>query len=128
MALTEQEIRDYFGRLYSLSQNSDLLTILQKNGSFDDVQRKINTLDASTKTLNQEFKDQYASKGNYEYPFFGTNQDIILLGFYFSYIFMVVVALFNIFVNTQSIQRIVYGILGATFTLFIITGILLRVA
>lgn len=128
MALTETQIRDFFARLYSLSVNSDLLPIFQKNGSYDDVQKKILTLDASTKTLNQEFQEQYKTKGTYEYPIFGTNQDIILLGFYFSYVFLVVVALFSIYTHTQSIQQIVYGLIGSVFTLFIITGILLRVA
>ena len=66
--------------------------------------------------------------GDYYAPFFGTNQDILLLGFYFSYIFLVAVALFSIYTNTQSIQRVIYGLLGSGFALLIITGILLRVA
>jgi hypothetical protein len=128
MALTEAQIRDSFSRLASLSVNSDLLSTFQKSGTYDEVQRKIVALDASTKTYNQEFQDQYAVKGDYQYPLLGTNQDKLILGFYFSYVFMVIVALFSIYVHTQSIQRILYGILAAGFTLFIITGILLQVA
>lgn len=128
MPLTESEIRGNFTRLANLSANSDLLPTFQTSGTYDDVQRKIVTLDASTKTYNQEFQEQYATKGNYEYPFLGTNQDKILLGFYFAYLFMVAVALFSIYANTQSIQHVLYGLLGSAFTLFIITGILLRVA
>jgi hypothetical protein len=128
MVLTEQEVRDNYQLLYNFSINSNLLPTFEKYGSYDDVQKKIVQLDASTKTLNQEFNDRHISMGDYYAPMFGTNQDIIILGFYFSYIFLVGVALFSIYYNTQSIERVIYGLLGSGFALFIITGILLRVA
>ncbi len=64
----------------------------------------------------------------YKLPIFGTNQDIILLAFYFSYAFLLIVSLVVVYKNTQSIQNTAYAFFLALALLLIITAILIRVA
>jgi hypothetical protein len=115
--------------LQSLTVNSELNRLVEEQGSYEALMTKVHQLKKNTATLNREFDERFKeTEGLYKLPFFGTNQDILLIGFYFSYLFLMVVMLVVYYKNTQSWQNTLYGALGALFALMIISGLLFRLA
>lgn len=122
-------IKDQSTLLQSLTVNSELNALVEEQGSYETIMTKIHQLRKNTATLNREFDERFKmTEGKYLLPFFGTNQDILLLGFYFSYLFLMIVMLTVYYKNTQSWQNTLYGAFGALFALMIITGLLFRLA
>ena len=69
---------------------------------------KVHQLKKNTATLNREFDERFKeTEGLYKLPFFGTNQDILLLGFYFSYLFLMIVMLV-VYYKIHSRGKILY--------------------
>jgi len=115
--------------LQSLTVNSELNRLIEQQGSYEALMTKVHQLKKNTATLNREFDERFKeTEGLYKLPFFGTNQDILLLGFYFSYLFLMIVMLVVYYKNTQSWQNTLYGAVGALFALMIISGLLFRLA
>lgn len=129
MSLSVKEIKDTTTNLANLAVNSELKTFLDTQGSLPEINKQIQQLTTATNTLNQEFNERHAMMGGtYQLPLFGTNQDIVLLGFYFSYIFLTIVSLFTIYKNTNSIQNVFYGFCLSAILLLILTGLLYKIA
>jgi hypothetical protein len=78
--------------------------------------------------LNKEFEERHGTLTPYKLPLLSTNQNILLLGFYFSYAFLTLVSLIVVYKNTGSIQNVAYAFLMAGVVLLIVTAILIRVA
>jgi hypothetical protein len=115
--------------LQSLTVNSELNRLVEKQGSYEALMTKVHQLKKNTATLNREFDERFKeTEGLYKLPFFGTNQDILLIGFYFSYLFLMIVMLVVYYKNTQSWQNTLYGAVGSIFALMIISGLLFRLA
>jgi hypothetical protein len=115
--------------LQSLTVNSELNRLIEQQGSYEALMTKVHQLKKNTATLNREFDERFKeTEGLYKLPFFGTNQDILLLGFYFSYLFLIIVMLVVYYKNTQSWQNTLYGAVGSIFALMIISGLLFRLA
>jgi len=115
--------------LQSLTVNSELNKLIEQQGSYEALMTKVHQLKKNTATLNREFDERFKeTEGLYKLPFFGTNQDILLLGFYFSYLFLMIVMLVVYYKNTQSWQNTLYGAVGSIFALMIISGLLFRLA
>jgi len=115
--------------LQSLTVNSELNKLIEQQGSYEALMTKVHQLKKNTATLNREFDERFReTEGLYKLPFFGTNQDILLLGFYFSYLFLMIVMLVVYYKNTQSWQNTLYGAVGSIFALMIISGLLFRLA
>jgi hypothetical protein len=115
--------------LQSLTVNSELNRLIEEQGSYEALMTKVHQLKKNTATLNREFDERFKeTEGLYKLPFFGTNQDILLLGFYFSYLVLMIVMLVVYYKNTQSWQNTLYGAVGALFALMIISGLLFRLA
>ena len=115
--------------LQSLTVNSELNRLIEQQGSYEALMTKVHQLKKNTATLNREFDERFKeTEGLYKLPFFGTNQDILLLGFYFSYLFLMIVMLVVYYKNTQSWQNTLYGAVGSIFALMIISGLLFRLA
>ena len=115
--------------LQSLTVNSELNRLVEQQGSYEALMTKVHQLKKNTATLNREFDERFKeTEGLYKLPFFGTNQDILLLGFYFSYLVLMIVMLVVYYKNTQSWQNTLYGAVGSIFALMIISGLLFRLA
>jgi len=115
--------------LQSLTVNSELNRLVEEQGSYEALMTKVHQLKKNTATLNREFDERFKeTEGLYKLPFFGTNQDILLLGFYVSYLFLMIVMLVVYYKNTQSWQNTLYGAVGSIFALMIISGLLFRLA
>ena len=115
--------------LQSLTVNSELNRLIEQQGSYEALMTNVHQLKKNTATLNREFDERFKeTEGRYKLPFFGTNQDILLLGFYFSYLVLMIVMLVVYYKNTQSWQNTLYGAVGSIFALMIITGLLFRLA
>jgi hypothetical protein len=129
MSLTLQQIKDTTTDLSRLAVSSDLKNYMESQGSLPDYQKQIQGMKNAIHTLNEEFNQRHASLGGtYQLPLFGTNQDIVLLGFYFSFLFLTAVSLLTVYKNTQSMQNVVYGICLCAILLLIITGLLFQIA
>ncbi len=129
MSLTLQQIKDTTTDLSRLAVSSDLKNYLDSQGSLPEYNKQIQGMKNATNTLNEEFNQRHASLGGtYQLPLFGTNQDIVLLGFYFSYAFLTAVSLLTVYKNTQSIRTVVYGLCLCIILLLIITGLLFKIA
>lgn len=127
--LTRQNIVDFTNRLYNLSVNSDIQQMIEQQGDIKKLNTRMNQMKDETRTLNREFSERFEkTDGKYKLPFFGTNQDIFLSMFYFSYVFLVLVSLVTVYKNTGSWQKVAYGLIGSFFLILIITGVLLRIA
>jgi len=115
--------------LQSLTVNSELNRLIEQQGSYEALMTKVHQLKKNTATLNRDFDERFKeTEGLYKLPFFGTNQDILLIGFYFSYLFLMIVMLVVYYKNTQSWQNTLYGAVGSIFALMIISGLLFRLA
>ncbi len=129
MSLTLQQIKDTTTDLSRLAVSSDLKNYLESQGSLPEYNKQIQGMKNAINTLNEEFNQRHAGfGGTYQLPLFGTNQDIVLLGFYFSYAFLTVVSLLTVYKNTQSLQTVLYGLCVCVIVLFIITGLLFKIA
>jgi hypothetical protein len=128
MSLTTPDVKRITGQLADFLVNQDFSKLLESQGSLDEYNKKINDLRSSTFVLNKEFEERHNTMTPYKLPIFGTNQDIILLAFYFSYAFLLIVSLVVVYKNTQSIQNTAYAFFLALALLLIITAILIRVA
>jgi uncharacterized membrane protein YjjP (DUF1212 family) len=129
MSLTLQQIKDTTTDLARLAVSSDLKNYLESQGSLPEYQKQIQGMKNATNTLNEEFNQRHAALGGtYQLPLFGTNQDIVLLGFYFSYAFLTFVSLLTVYKNTQSIQNVVYALCLCVILLFVITGLMFKIA
>lgn len=126
--LTTGDIKNYTTRLSEFLVDQSLYKQLESQGTISEFNKKINDLVSSTAVLNKEFEERHNVMTPYSLPLFGTNQDILLLGFFFSYAFLVLVSLIIIYKNTGSIQNTAYAFFLSVFILLIITAILLRVA
>jgi hypothetical protein len=128
--LTNSDIINLSSELNGLITTSGLPALLDEQSSYKKTTQKINSLNAATAVLNREFHQNAVASGGIRYtaPMFGINQDILLLGFYFSYLFLVLVLCVTYYKQSGSWQQTLYGFLGSLFLLFVITGLLLRTA
>ena len=127
--MTLQQIKDTTTDLARLAVSSDLKNYLESQGSLPEYNKQIQGMKNATNTLNEEFNQRHTNLGGtYQLPLFGTNQDIVLLGFYFSYAFLTFVSLLTVYKNTQSWRNVLYGLLLCIILLFIITGLLFKIA
>jgi hypothetical protein len=128
--LTNQLITCLSNQLNTFITTSGLPTLLDEQSSYEKTTQKINSLNAATAVLNREFHQNAVVSGGIGYtaPMFGINQDVLLLGFYFSYLFLVVILCITYYKQSGSWQQTLYGFLGSLFLLFVITGLLLRTA
>ncbi len=128
MSLTTDQLKDYTNKLAGFFVDPAFTKLLESQGDLTSYTKKINDLQSSTSVLNKEFEERHITNTPYKLPLFGTNQNILILGFYFSYTFLVVVSLIVVYKNTQSFQNTVYAFFMSAVVLLIITAILLRVA
>jgi len=129
MPLDAGSVQSQATALQNLVLTSDFQTQFNKYGSSEDIKKEIASLKKNTDTLNREFDERYLSMGGtYKIPFFGTNQDILLIGFYLAYAFFSTVMLITYYKATLSWQNTLYGAMGCVFALLILTGILFRIA
>ena len=129
MSLTVAQIKATTTDLARLAVSSDLQNYLESQGSLPEYQKQIQGMKNATTTLNEEFNQRHTQLGgSYQLPLFGTNQDIVLLGFYFSYLFLTIVSLMTVYKNTQSIRNVMYGLCLCIIVLFIITGLMFQIA
>jgi hypothetical protein len=126
------------GQLVSFDPNSpnlpqtgtpELSTYLNDQGSYEKSLKELNSLKAATAVLNREFHGNWNKmSGSYNLPYTAINQDLLLFGFYITYLFLMIVLCMVAYKNTQSAKQTLYGFIGGIFLLFIITGILYRMA
>jgi hypothetical protein len=129
MSLTVKQIKDTTTDLSRLAVDSELKNYLESQGSLADFHKKIQGMKNATNTLNEEFNQRHTRLGGtYQLPLFGTNQDIVLMGFYLSYAFLTLVTLITVYKNTQSIRNVFYGLALSIILLLIITGLLFKIA
>jgi hypothetical protein len=68
--------------------------VIEQQGDVKKLMNRMKNMRDDIRTMNREFSERYdVSQGCVHFPFFGTNQDIFLGMFYFSYIFLVIVSL-----------------------------------
>ncbi len=128
MSLTTDQLKDYTSRLAGFLVDPDFSKLLEAQGQMASYTKKINDLQSSTAVLNKEFEERHLVMTPYKLPLFGTNQNILLLGFYFSYAFLVLVSLMVVYKNTGSVQNTAYALFMSIIVFFIIVAILIRVA
>jgi hypothetical protein len=121
-------VKTYTSRLAGFLVGPEFAKLLESQGQIATYNKKINELQSSTTVLNKEFEERHGAMTPYQLPLFSTNQNILLLGFYFSYAFLTFVSLIVVYKNTQSFQNTIYAFLMAGVVLLIVTAILLRVA
>lgn len=111
------------------TETPELSTYLNDQGSYEKSQQELKSLTAATAVLNREFHGNWnKNNGTYNLPYTAINQDLLLFGFYISYLFLMIVLCMVAYKNTQSAKQTLYGFIGGIFLLFIITGILYRMA
>jgi hypothetical protein len=111
------------------SVSSGLQEVIEQQGDVKTLIHRMKNMRNDTRTMNREFSERYqVSQGMYKLPFFGTNQDIMLLLFYFSFLFLVVVSLILVYKNTGSIRNVLYGAIASFLVILIVTGVMLRIA
>ena len=128
MSLTTAQLKDYTNKLAGFFVDPSFTKLLESQGDLTSYTKKISDLQSSTSVLNKEFEERHVTNTPYKLPLFGTNQNILILGFYFSYAFLVLVSLIVVYKNTQSAQNTVYAFLMSIIVLMIITALLLRAA
>ena len=126
--LDTSKVKAYTSDLSGFLVSSDFTKLLESQGEIANYNKRISDLQSSTTVFNKEFEERHNQITPYKLPIFGTNQDILLLGFYFSYTFLVLVSLTLLYKNTQSIQNTVYAFIMSIFVLLIITAMLIRIA
>ncbi len=121
-------VKTYTSRLAGFLVEPDFAKLLESQGEISTLNKKITGLQSSTAVLNKEFEERHGTLTPYKLPLLSTNQNILLLGFYFSYAFLTLVSLIVVYKNTGSIQNVAYAFLMAGVVLLIVTAILIRVA
>ncbi len=121
-------VKTYTSRLAGFLVEPDFAKLLESQGEISTLNKKITDLQSSTAVLNKEFEERHGTLTPYKLPLLSTNQNILLLGFYFSYAFLTLVSLIVVYKNTGSIQNVAYAFLMAGVVLLIVTAILIRVA
>ena len=123
------DLRTNSNSLKDLSASPGFNKLLESQGSIQETSKKINELNAARDVLNKEFDERYtATGGTYSLPLFGTNQDILLYGFLFSYVFLTLVVCITIYKNTGSFRNTLYALGVSGFAFLIIIGLLFQVA
>jgi hypothetical protein len=128
MSLDTNTVKTYTTRLAGFLVGPEFAKLLESQGQIATYNKKINELQSSTTVLNKEFEERHVTTTPYKLSLFSTNQNILLLGFYFSYTFLTLVSLIVVYKNTGSIQNTVYAFFMAGVVLLIVTAILLRIA
>ena len=127
--LTGTDITNLTNALKNHSVSSGLQEVIEKQGDVKTLIQRMKNMRNDTQTMNREFSERYqTSQGMYKLPFFGTNQDIFLLLFLFSYLFLVIVSLVLVYKNTGSIRNVLYGAIASFLVILIVTGVMLRIA
>lgn len=127
--LTGTTITNLTNALKNHSVSSGLQGVIEQQGDVKSLVQRMKNMRTDTRTMNREFSERYrVSQGTYKLPFFGTNQDIFLLLFYFSFLFLVIVSLILVYKNTGSIQNVLYGAVASFLVILIVTGVMLRIA
>ncbi len=121
-------VKTYTSRLAGFLVEPEFAKLLESQGEISTLNKKITDLQSSTAVLNKEFEERHGTLTPYKLPLLSTNQNILLLGFYFSYAFLTLVSLIVVYKNTGSIQNVAYAFLMAGVVLLIVTAILIRVA
>ncbi len=128
MSLDTNTVKTFTSRLAGLLVEPDFAKLLESQGQISTLNKKIGDLQSSTTVLNKEFEERHATMTPYKLPLLSTNQNILLLGFYFSYAFLTLVSLIVVYKNTGSPQNVAYAFLMACIVLLVVTAILIRVA
>lgn len=126
MSLTTDLVKNFTGTLAGFLVGSEINKLIESQGEIGSYEKKISSLRSAASVYNKEFDDRHNMTAPYKMPMLATNQDILLLGFYFSYLFLTLVGLIILFKNTANIQNVVYGFIMSFFILLIITAILVR--
>lgn len=121
-------MKSFTGTLAGFLANTELNKLIEAQTQADALSKKILDMRSTTSVYNKEFDERHNVMTPYKMSAFGTNQDIILLGFYFSYAFLTIVSLIVFYKNTQKIETVMYALLMSIVFLLIITSMLLRVA
>lgn len=123
------DITNLTNALKNHSVSSGLQGVIEQQGDVKTLIQRMKNMRTDTQTMNREFSERYQlSQGMYTLPFFGTNQDIFLLLFYFSFLFLVIVSLILVYKNTGSIRNVLYGAIASFLVILIVTGVMLRIA
>jgi len=127
--LTGTDITNLTNALKNHSVSSGLQGVIEQQGDVKTLIQRMKNMRTDTQTMNREFSERYqVSQGMYKLPIFGTNQDIFLLLFYFSFIFLVIVSLILVYKNTGSMRNVLYGTIASFLVILIVTGVMLRIA
>ncbi len=121
-------VKTYTSRLAGFLVEPEFAKLLESQGEISTLNKKITDFQSSTAVLNKEFEERHGTLTPYKLPLLSTNQNILLLGFYFSYAFLTLVSLIVVYKNTGSMQKVAYAFLMAGVVLLIVTAILIRVA
>jgi hypothetical protein len=128
MSLDTNLVKTYTSRLAGFLVEPEFAKLLESQGEISTLNKKITDFQSSTAVLNKEFEERHGTLTPYKLPLLSTNQNILLLGFYFSYAFLTLVSLIVVYKNTGSMQKVAYAFLMAGVVLLIVTAILIRVA
>lgn len=126
MSVTTQDVKDYTRTLSDFLVGKELNSLLESQGKMSELGKKIDTMRSSTTTLNKEFSERHNDMTPYKMPVFATNQDILLIGLYISYAFLVLISVIVLYKNTQSIQNVAYALVLSLLILLMITALILR--
>ncbi len=121
-------VKTYTSRLAGFLVEPEFAKLLESQGEISTLNKKITDFQSSTAVLNKEFEERHGTLTPYKLPLLSTNQNILLLGFYFSYAFLTLVSLIVVYKNTGSMQKVAYAFLMAGVVLLIVTAILIRIA
>lgn len=128
MSLDTNKVKSYTSDLSQFLVGQEFTKLVESQGKIAEYNKQINDFRSSSTVLNKEFEERHNRITPYKLSMFGTNQDILLLGFYFSYAFLVLISLILIYKNTQSFQNVAYAFLMSIFVVVILTAILVRAA
>lgn len=122
------KLRSFTSDLQGFLVNRDIYNFLESQGHVQVYQQKIKELQSATSVYNKEFDERHNAITPYSMSKFAINQDILLLGFYFSYAFLTIISLIVVYKNAQSWPNVAYAFVMAVAILFVITAMVLRVA
>lgn len=125
--ITKGNAKGFSDFLKETLESRDLNKFLESQGEIQTYAKKISDLESSTSVYNKEFSERNILISPYKLPFLGTNQDIFLLLFYFSYAFLTIVVLSILYKNTGSVSNTLYAFLMSVVFLLIISSLLFRV-
>lgn len=126
--LAVADFNTYLTKLNDHLSNTKLSESIESQGDLKKIPKQLSDLRSSTSVYNKEFDERFGSSIPYSLPLFGTNQDMFLLLFYFSYAFLTLITLITLYRQTQNLGNVAYAFLISIVFFFIITAILVRVA